>query len=187
MVDESHALQMDRGVGSKVGGWDEKNLKVVLLSIPPRPPSTHNTTPRFHDYSPISLFCLPGPGSCSFNGLILQLRLKALFLFIIIVIMESQSSSIWSPLSCVWRGVHYQLMRDVRPRVMKYTWLAPPGRTEAKKTWMDERAVRVRRVNQGDLLGLLIIWWTFSWLIPAKSGGIHVSFTFMWMWSIHVS
>lgn len=29
----------------------------------------------------------------------------------------------------------YQLMRDVRPRVMKYTWLAPPGRTEAKKTW----------------------------------------------------
>lgn len=120
-VDESRALQTDRGVGSKVGGWGEKNLKVVLLSIPPPPQSTHNTTPRFHDYSPISLFCLPGPGSCSFNGLILQLRLKALFLFIIVVIMESQSSSIWSPLSCVWRGVHYQLMRDVRPRVMKYT------------------------------------------------------------------
>jgi hypothetical protein len=33
----------------------------------------------------------------------------------------------------------YQLIREVRPRVMKYTWLAPPERTEAKNTWGTER------------------------------------------------
>lgn len=90
-VDGSRVLQTDRGLGSKVGGWGEKNLRVVLLSIPPRPQKyTQYYPPRSHDYSPISLFCLPEPGSCSFNGVILQLRLKALFLFIIVVVMESQ-------------------------------------------------------------------------------------------------
>lgn len=34
-VDGSRVLQTDRGVGSKVGGWGEKNLRVILLSIPP--------------------------------------------------------------------------------------------------------------------------------------------------------
>ncbi|TNN51491.1 hypothetical protein EYF80_038341 [Liparis tanakae] len=59
---------------------------------------------------------------------------------------SSSSSSVivtivvcWSLLGVVVsarRGgdVDYQLMREVRPRVMKYTWLAPPARTEAKKT-----------------------------------------------------
>lgn len=41
------------------------------------------------------------------------------------------------------RKSSYQLMRDVRPRVIKYTWLAPPGRTEAKKTWKRKRCERL--------------------------------------------
>lgn len=42
---------------------------------------------------------------------------------------------VWSSCWLVWWDVvDYQLMREVRPRVIKYTWLAPPGRTEAKKT-----------------------------------------------------
>jgi len=41
---------------------------------------------------------------------------------------------VWSSRRLMMQGGVYQLIREVRPRVIKYTWLAPPWRTEAKKT-----------------------------------------------------
>lgn len=85
---------------------------------------THTTC--FRDYSPVSYYFCPKPEKGTTPRLRRSLPRHHRYR---VTITASHRPG---------KDVHYQLMREVRPRVMKYTWLAPPWRTDAKKTCVDE-------------------------------------------------
>lgn len=141
----------DEGIGSKVRceGWGEENpgangrVSVIVIYFTTTlsglkqkqntllPPCTHPPLASYHDYS--SIRCLfAGAGEWkSFPPAQAPGLFSSSSLSVIVTIVMC-----WSLLGygSSRSGVDYQLIREVRPRVMKYTWLAPPGRTDAKKT-----------------------------------------------------